>query len=643
MICKNCGEQLSEEVQVCNNCGADQVEPMEQTVEPTPETFQDEPIAKTIEATGEIPTPVSAPVITQEPAPKKSKKGLIIGIAVTLLAILLAIGIWLGGSLSADSGESTPGSSSSVQNPPSSTPPSSSAPTSQAPSHGIKVEIIPAELTYEMTEEDVTKFYDLLSQCKDLALSGKDADTVMKAYDELEAHFDYMDAQRNIANVLYYSDLTNEEASQLYLTCTDIVTEANDAYLEMAKELYKKNFKAKEQFFADWTEQDLKMLAHYTSEVMELQQRNSEILVEYQDLQNDSEMYTKMIPLYIETVQNNNRYAQIFGYKNYYEYAYEMSYDRDYGSEEVAKMRSFVSTYLTDALSGALKNFNNAQNSLSNVQRSNMNTFLTRSFTSNYKDEIENYLSTLPEQTCEDMLDMFNGNIIMVDRVPNAQAGAFTTAISKDRSLCFFGPGYSTALTLIHEVGHYYGSMHTALNDIPLDLAEVQSQGNEWLFMSYMENEMSEALHTAVVNYKLYNDLATIMISTIVDEFEERVYTHPDVASLTSDDFDAIMADVCESYGGISSLSSKITDMQNYWRLVVVEQPVYYISYGVSAIASINIYTIAEEDYDQAVVIYCNLIENVDLDEGFLGNLGNVGLDTPFDESVYQKLATYCS
>ena len=319
-----------------------------------------------------------------------------------------------------------------------------------------------------------------------------------------------------------------------------------------------------------------------------------------------------------------------------------MVYTRDYGTEEINKMRALAAEYLPEAIEDAMNNFSADMGKLSFLQQTRLSSFLFDSFEGKYDDEIEAYFATLPQQTRNDMLDMFNGNILLLEDSESARDGAFTTGITPNRYICFFGPGYCNPMTVIHEVGHYYGSKYTNLNDLPLDLAETQSQGNEWLFMSFMENEMQSSLYNATVDYKLYNDLVTILICVIIDEFEEQIYTHPNIANLTSDDLDAIMADVCENYGGIDFIGSVATDIQNYWRLVVVEQPVYYISYGVSAIAAIDIFTIAEENYQEAVRIYCSLIENVDLEEGFLGNIQSAGLDGPFDEEVYAKLQAMC-
>ena len=79
--------------------------------------------------------------------------------------------------------------------------------------------------------------------------------------------------------------------------------------------------------------------------------------------------------------------------------------------------------------------------------------------------------------------------------------------------------------------------------------------------------------------------------------------------------------------------------MKAYWRLVVVEQPVYYISYAVSGIASISLFTMAEENYGNAMNVYQTLCEDVDLNAGFLGNIEAAGLLSPFQKTFYTKLA----
>jgi hypothetical protein len=98
------------------------------------------------------------------------------------------------------------------------------------------------------------------------------------------------------------------------------------------------------------------------------------------------------------------------------------------------------------------------------------------------------------------------------------------------------------------------------------------------------------------------------------------------------------MTEVCEPYGGASWVKTVCSDPYSYWRLVCISNPVYYISYAVSATAAVNILAIAEEDYDAALVAYQTLVEGVTYEDGFLGALAKAGLTTPFDEETFQNI-----
>jgi len=494
-----------------------------------------------------------------------------------------------------------------------------------------------AQLEYELVESDIDAFYSLLTDLEAVAMDGTDLDAVEAAYTQVEDQLDFITSQCSIAMILYYCDLTDEAASQLYLDAVETLTQAENDYNELLREVYLTESPANEILFADWTDKELALLVAYTSEIMELEQRNSEIEVAYQDLQADEElMYDAMVPLYIEMVQNNNRIAQIYGYDNYYTFAYEMVYLRDYSPEEIETMRQYVADYLSPTLENAMTSIMDSMEELSMSKQMKFSTFIMDSYKK--QSYVEDYIKTRPAQMRDDMAHMFNGNILMQDKVSGAMEGAFTATITEDHEICFFGPGYSTSNTVIHELGHYYGGRHMFLDDMPLDLAETQSQGNEWLFIRFLQDEMDSDLHAVIADYNLYNTVATITISTIVDDFEQQVYTHPDIANLTGEDLDQIMEDVCQRYGGVEYLSEVATDIQYYWRMVVVEQPVYYISYAVSAVASVDIYTIALQDEAKAISIYQTLIEKVNPDEGFLGNIQAAGVATPFEEKVYKAL-----
>ena len=174
--------------------------------------------------------------------------------------------------------------------------------------------------------------------------------------------------------------------------------------------------------------------------------------------------------------------------------------------------------------------------------------------------------------------------------------------------------------------------------ETPLDLAETQSQGNEWLYLAYLEEELTEGVYNAYVHYKVYEVIASTLVQLAVDAFEKAVYAQEDIESMTQEDFVALMDRAAQPYGGIDFFNEYVTDLQSYWKMVVVESPVYYISYAVSSMTAMNLFPIAREDAEEAREIYCGLVELEDYDDGFLTIISDAGLPGPFQEDVYEYI-----
>lgn len=490
---------------------------------------------------------------------------------------------------------------------------------------------------YELTQEDVDEFYRLLEECEALSLLGEDMDAIDAATEALDAQYEYIGAQCSISLIRHYSDTSNETLEQQYLDCFETYSQANNDYIEMSRRVYQSDSPAKEELFAEWSEADIAQLLAYEEEVALLQQRNAEIEVEYMASTSDD----VRIPLYIEFVQNNNKIAQTFGYKNYYTYAYSLVYNRDYSSEELEKMRQFAGTYLIDVVDDAFNNFQTSfYNGLEAYKQNKVISFLYNDYTSIYPNYVDKYLSEMPESMQTHMNNMLTADSYFAT-FPNAKPGAFTTMIG-DRSYCFFGPGYANNCTVIHEAGHYYASRYADLNSIPLDLAETHSQGNEWLFICSLADKMPADQYKAMLDYRMYYDIAMILACLMVDEFEQQVYS-ADVSNFTAADFDAIMENVCLQYCSLEYAADYLVDLGYYWRQVVVMQPVYYISYGVSSVAAIDLYTMALEDFDAALAVYQALCEQPHEDMGFLGNISAAGLSGPFQEEFYKEIVEIIS
>lgn len=491
-------------------------------------------------------------------------------------------------------------------------------------------------LVYTLTQEELDKYYADLESCKTMALEGTDREGLEALSDSLDEQYDNIQKQQTIAFVNYSRDQTDEEATQLHLDATDKLTKAYDAMMLMLREVNASESPIKDVLFADWTEEDLKMLSAYTSEIAQLEKENEELVVEYQAL-SEGELAEGIIPLYQKLIANNNRIAQTYGYDNYYTYGYDVVYARDYTTDTVQQARDYAIKYLVPTVPAILQQFALGFQSLTQAEQQVVAAFMEESYQDTDKDYVNLYIDSLPQDLQEVMNHLWQYDRAIFADSTGAKEGAFTVNIGDD-AICFFGPGYDSTLTLVHEMGHYASTLNLDLDECPMDLAELHSQGNEWLFMNELQDELDPKVYAVIRDYKMYMDMCTILVSFMVDDFEERIYT-TDVSGYTKEDFDAVADEVCQAYGGADFVNNYLTDFQSYWRLVVMESPVYYVSYAMSDVAALNLYTIASQDREKAYEIYGHLLKDVDLDLGFQENLKQVGLSGPFDSTVYEAIA----
>lgn len=503
------------------------------------------------------------------------------------------------------------------------------------PKRQIKPEIDNPYLVYSLTDDMVEDFYTLLEETEDYAIAAEDLELTDQVSDELEEAYLALVDQYQIAYVLYCLDQKDEEVKAQYLECVDLISEVDAAYNDMCKRVWLSETPFREHLFEDWNADEIERMLAYNEEIAQLEKRNTEITVEFRDLGSGWE--SDMIPLYNELVRNNNRIAQIYGYENYYVYAYDVVYERDYEMTEIEKMRRYAAEYLVEAHEGSMETFMELYDDLDEEESDFLSCYIYEDYDTLDKNYVSGYINSLPESARDNMNGMFAGERVVFTSYKDAYAGAFTTWIGEE-PFCFFGPDYANSETVIHELGHYYGSSYVESWSQPMDLAETQSQGNEWLFTHYMQSRLPKAVYQCLAEYKLLSDFGYIICFIMVDEFEQQVYSHENAGNLTEDEYDAIMEQIAQQYGGIDYVTDNMLNVQTYWRQVVLESPVYYISYAVSGIAAINLFVMAQEDEAEAIDAYIRLQEEPQEDAGFLTNIRYAGIADPFERTVYEKL-----
>ena len=496
----------------------------------------------------------------------------------------------------------------------------------------------PSHLTYRLSQTDLDAFYALLERCEEACMrAGGTAEELDDLLTQMEGKFYYISSQSQLAYIYYCCNTGSKKASEDYLFASGASSESYDAYMQMCKRIDLSSAPLKEHFFSDWSQADLEEMRGFSQEITELNKDNDRILVEYRELSEEA-FIIGASDYYVELVKNNNRIAQLNGYGNYWEYAYSQVYGRDYGKHEIEQMRYYVKEDVVDLCAEALQAFQREYRALSEQKKSLVRDILEeKDYNELEKPYVENYIATFGEEISPSMMGIFEAENSFFASEKNAYQGAFTTFLRDSyRPVCYFGPGYQRADVVVHELGHYYSYLKNGSRSIQMDLAEVQSQGNEWLFWAYMDSALSADVMDAIYYYQLYNALCTVIIGCVIDEFEQRCYQN---GISYGDGADDIMGAVLYEYGGEEYVENLLgTDLNLYWRYVTVESSVYYVSYAVSMLGAVQIYHVAQDQsYEKAMEVYLGLIQPAS--NVFLASLTAVGLKTPMDPKLYDALA----
>lgn len=508
------------------------------------------------------------------------------------------------------------------------------------------------ELVYTYTEEQYQTLCDKVDQLYALLASNDRQEEFLKLYEDVENN-DYetlMDQYQiaNIRSMMYTSDQTAAD-------CLEGISEKYNQILQKLIEMYD-DIEASgyaEAFFEGWSAEEraraVESAGMYTDELTELNIASDKLTTEYRALSQDDTFMQKSAEIYMRAIEQNNRIANLCGYQNYMEYAYARVYSRDYTPADVASMREMVKEVLAPMLPVLLARLQELGSQLTGPQVADVNTIMGADLSvmgvvpglgtnsSKIVNLVDRYLASISEDMKQSYHKMWDSNrYILTFNSETSHAGAFSAYLYKrGYPLFYFGPGYQDLFTVIHEYGHCYAMSKSETMSIPMDLAEVNSQGNEWLFLSFLRGNIKTPAYEYLVTYRLFSDIANICNCVAVNDFETYVYTHNDY---TAETLDSVMKQVLEDLGVYESFSAIYEDPTSYWHYVTIENPGYYISYAMSLLPSLDIFAMSLDNYETAAAAYLSLA-TVGEHDTFLETLKRTGIGTPFDRETYRNIA----
>lgn len=487
-----------------------------------------------------------------------------------------------------------------------------------ASADGIHADVDYADMTWYIY--DAAELLDKTAQLGETA-DGKEAADL---YDWLMAEYAKVYTLDNLAYIDFYAHPGDETLSDACRQLDSVLNEVNDALCTaLSDALDGPAGSALRSYIGEDKATALVGYDEQTDRQREITERVSELTLQYNALIMEYLSYDeeteKIGALYRELVDLHNEEAQIVGYKDYADYAYEASYGRDFTPDDAAALCEAVKPY-------ARQYFGSLYYNEATYADFSADTDLTER---ELVGLVTQYMPRVSDDAAKAAAYMEKHGLYFMDSADRVSDLGFTTTLDQYNApfiyLALYGD-QNDIQSMFHEFGHYYDAYVNPVPDLllsvgSLDIFEIHSTGMEALSTGWYEDIYGEDADLARIRF-LDSALYTVFSGCLFDEFQRVVYADP---SLTPEQISQTFVTIARSYG----LRSFGKEFSHYWMQVNhnFESPFYYISYAVSMLASLQIYEMAENDWAAAAGFYNDFVSLGAFDYTYCELLDKVGLE----------------
>ncbi len=487
-----------------------------------------------------------------------------------------------------------------------------------ASADGIHADVDYADMTWYIY--DAAELLDKAARLGETA-DGKEAADL---YDWLMAEYAKVYTLDNLAYIDFYAHPGDETLSDACQQLDSVLNEVNDALCTaLSDALDGPAGSALRSYIGEDKATALVGYDEQTDRQREITERVSELTLQYNALIMEYLSYDeeteKIGALYRELVDLHNEEAQIVGYKDYADYAYEASYGRDFTPDDAAALCEAVKPY-------ARQYFGSLYYNEATYADFSADTDLTER---ELVGLVTQYMPRVSDDAAKAAAYMEKHGLYFMDSADRVSDLGFTTTLDQYNApfiyLALYGD-QNDIQSMFHEFGHYYDAYMNPVPDLllsvgSLDIFEIHSTGMEALSTGWYEDIYGEDADLARIRF-LDSALYTVFSGCLFDEFQRAVYADP---SLTPEQISQTFVTIARSYG----LRSFGKEFSHYWMQVNhnFESPFYYISYAVSMLASLQIYEMAENDWAAAADFYNDLVSLGAFDYTYCELLDKVGLE----------------
>ena len=474
-------------------------------------------------------------------------------------------------------------------------------------------------------------------------------DNIKENFKQFEKNYKILIAYYQYSKIKY--DIkANKDNSNNYDKFSEMYNKYKIYYYELIYLISKTSLK---DYVLNYSEETYKLvekeyLAGLNEELQTLIKQNLQLKFEARKI--DSLDTSNKVPtLYKQIVDNNNKQAKIYNYDSYIEYAFESIYNRNYDYKESLEYCEKVKKYIVPLYTKIKQEYNILleKKNFSKKENEYFKAITTASF----------FTNTIANQLVNDYMKQMNNNdtmlfdIVFEDLFSNGNYflgeynGAYEWNVNNfGKPILYFGPNhYQSPFTIIHEFGHYMEDYKYNNSYISNELLETHSQGNELMFLAYLKNKIKTNVFNIIETGKILETLEIIIRSAVVNIFEIATYKHIYNGSdeekylldmeITPNEYDELFQSILKDYGLDNS------NLESYWRYLVDFKHVYFISYSMSALTSLQIYAYSKEiGFEESKDKYFKLFTYNDVNEKFTYEevLEYSGLYNYDDDSLFE-------
>ena len=351
--------------------------------------------------------------------------------------------------------------------------------------------------------------------------------------------------------------------------------------------------------------------AEASSQSLELATQESQLVRQYAALSSQGEPdYDAAADIFLELVRVRAQLARLSGAANFSEYAYSAYYSRDYSPTDAQKLWK---TSKEDFAPLLHKYADEITSTLQSVQADGALDLSEKAIT----DALCYGAQRISPEVNDAAQYLLSHGLYDISYADTKLSTGYTSYLYAYNVPFIFNCPYGSHLDyvdLFHEFGHwlsgYYHPSDALYGVIDYDLSELQSQGMEVLFLQYYDEFFGENAQLLKAE-TLLNLVYSVVTGAMYDEFQQKVYLEPD---LTKDRLLALFREVYESYG-----FEPYDGCEYRWADILhnFQQPLYYISYAVSAIPALELYVRSLDSPNDAADAYLRVASMSD-EEFFL-------------------------